>query len=414
MSRLACPLCGQQVAANRQGLARHQRADGEPCLPDDDSAPAIGTPAVGCGAVALSVVAAVVFGSWPLLWVCLLVSAGVIVWRANLSPAARIAAADRRAVQAVAQGATTADTGPPVRDVEAEAKRLLEELPPLGATVEDAVAAGMARLRPFDPQPLKVRFTKLARAHVAADERILGLAVGPDQGPSGGGRVLAVVTDRALVVKDRDVVYRDDTPETQPGAYGYLASGARTFSFSTNHGLETAVAARALAAASPRRTAVAPSGRPPERLIREARDAELSAAEWMRHLGFADAVATPVGADGGVDVVSARAVAQVELEGKPTGRPTVQQLHGVAAQEKKTGVFFSVAGYTPQARTWAQTSGTLLFRFDRQGAVEAVNAVAHELLAEADARADTGAEAGADTGADAGADADARGTAGGR
>lgn len=53
-----------------------------------------------------------------------------------------------------------------------------------------------------------------------------------------------------------------------------------------------------------------PSGRPPERLIREARDAELIAAEWMRYLGFADAVATPVGADGGIDVVSARAVAQ--------------------------------------------------------------------------------------------------------
>ena len=389
MSRLACPLCGQQVAATRQGMARHQRADGTPCLPDDGAATTIGTPALGCGAVALSVLAAVVFGSWPVLWLGLLASTGAIVWRANLSTAARVAAADRRAVQAVAEGAAMAATGPPRRDVEADAERLLEELPPLGSTVEDAIGACMDRLRPFDPQPLAVRFTKLARAHVAADERILGLAVGPGEGPSGSGQVLAVLTDRALVVKDRDVIYRDDAPETRPGAQGFLASGPRVFSFFANHGLETAVAARELAASTPGGP-VAPSGRPPERLIRDARDAELIAAEWMRHLGFTDAVATPVGADGGIDVVSARAVAQVKLEGKPTGRPTVQQLHGVAALENKTGVFFSAAGYTPQARTWAQTSGTLLFRFDRQGAVEAVNAVAHELLAEADARGAAG------------------------
>ncbi|MCX5255039.1 hypothetical protein OOK27_12850 [Streptomyces canus] len=98
-------------------------------------------------------------------------------------------------------------------------------------------------------------------------------------------------------------------------------------SFAANHGLETAVAARELAALS-RRTAPVPSSRPPERFIREARDAELIAAEWMRYPGFADAVATPVGAD----VVSGRAVAQAKLEVKPTGRPTVQQLHGAAEQ----------------------------------------------------------------------------------
>ncbi|MDG5809089.1 restriction endonuclease [Streptomyces ossamyceticus] len=323
------------------------------------------------------------FGSWAVLWAGLLASLGAMVWRANFSTAAKVAAADRSAVQAVADGASPATT--PERDIGDDAKRLLEELPPLGSTVEDAVAACMARLGPFDPQPLAVRFTKLARAHVTADEWILGLAVGPGQGASDSGRPLAILTDRALVVKDRDVVYRDDAPEVQPGVHGFLASGARTFPFVTNHGLETALAARELAAAS-RRTATVPSGRPPERLIREARDAELIAAEWMRYLGFADAVATPVGADGGIDVVSARAVAQVKLEGKPTGRPTVQQLHGAAAHEGKTGIFFSAAGYTPQARTWAQNSGTLLFRFDRQGGVEAVNAVAHDLLSKADAR----------------------------
>ncbi|MGW3938363.1 restriction endonuclease [Streptomyces phaeochromogenes] len=382
MSTVACPLCGQQVTATRQGMARHQRSGGEPCLPD--SSVAINTPAFGCAAVAASVVAAVASASWTVLWVCLLTSLGAVVWKANFSTAARVATADQRAIQAVNEGAASADATPPVRDIPQEARRLLEELPPLGSTIEDAVAACMARLRPFDPQPLAVRFTRLARAHVAADEWILGLAVGSERGSSNNSQPLVIVTDRALVVKERDVVYRDDAPTIDPGQYGFLASGARTFPFASNHGLEVALAARKLAASS-RRTAPVPSGRPPERLIREARDAELIAAEWMRYLGFDDAVATIVGTDGGIDVVSARAVAQVKLEGKATGRPVVQQLHGVAVREDKIGVFFSAAGYTPQARTWAQTSGTVLFRFDHQGAVEPVNVVAHELLAAADA-----------------------------
>ncbi|WP_246203879.1 hypothetical protein [Streptomyces tailanensis] len=177
MSTLACPLCGRQVMATRQGLARHERAEGGPCLPE--SGVAINTPALGCAAVAVSPVAAVVLASWTVLWVGLLASLGAVVWWADFSPAARVAAADRRAIQAVEEGASSAGVTPPVRDIAQEAKRLLEELPPLGSTIEGAVAACMVRLRPFDPQPLAVRFTKLARAHVAADEWILGLAVGP-------------------------------------------------------------------------------------------------------------------------------------------------------------------------------------------------------------------------------------------
>ncbi|MBE4733735.1 MULTISPECIES: hypothetical protein [Streptomyces] len=68
----------------------------------------------------------------------------------------------------------------------------------------------------------------------------------------------------------------------------------------------------------------------------------------------------------------------------------MQQLHGVAAREKRTGVFFSSVGHTPQARTWTQASGTLLFRLDRQGAVEAVDGAAHALSAEVDARGAVG------------------------
>ncbi|MFJ3338637.1 restriction endonuclease [Streptomyces sp. NPDC086766] len=382
MARLVCPLCGQQVVATRQGLPRHQRAGGGQCLPDGRTGVSI--PAVGCSAVVVAIVAGVIFTSWTVFGVFSLIALAVVVVMAN-TPAARLAAADRRAIAAVERDATTRGVAkPPVRDIEQDAKQLLQELPPLGSTVEDAVAACMKRLRPWDPLPLTVQFTKLARAHVAADERILALTV-QEADTLRGAPLLAIITDKALVVKDKGIVYRDDDPEVHTGEHGYLASGARYFTFSNNHVLRVAVEARRLAASS-RRKATVPERRPTERLIREARDAELIAVEWMRYFGFDDAAATPVGADGGIDVVSARAVAQVKMEGKPTGRPIVQQLHGVAVHEGKTGVFFSLAGYTPQARTWAQTSGTLLFRFDYQGAIEPVNAAAHELLAAADTR----------------------------
>ncbi|MEU5525165.1 restriction endonuclease [Streptomyces sp. NPDC047860] len=344
-------------------------------------------PAFGCLAVVASVVVGAIFTSWTVFWLFLLIALTVIAFMAS-SPAARVAAADQRAIEAAQRDSANAAAlvKPPVRNLKQVAKQLLEELPPLGSTVEDAIAACMKRLRHQDPQPFTVRFSKLARTHVAADERILGLIVQEASTPR-GAPLLAIITDKALVVKDRGVTYRDEDPEVHSGEGGFVRSGERLFFFDYHTGLETAVAARKLAASS-RRTTAAPSSRPPERLIREARDAELIAVEWMRYLGFDDAVATPVGADGGIDVVSTRAVAQVKMEGKPTGRPVVQQLHGVAIHEDKTGVFFSLAGYTTHARNWAQTSGIVLFRFDHQGAAEPVNAIAHELLAAADARAE--------------------------
>jgi hypothetical protein len=109
-------------------------------------------------------------------------------------------------------------------------------------------------------------------------------------------------------------------------------------------------------------------------LIRTAVDAEEAAADWMRYWGFADAVCTPNGADGGLDVVSASAVAQVKLHAKPIGRPAVQNLFG-AARGKQT-VFFAFEGYTPEAKAWADSVEMALFRFDRQGEPEAVNETA--------------------------------------
>jgi hypothetical protein len=124
--------------------------------------------------------------------------------------------------------------------------------------------------------------------------------------------------------------------------------------------------------------------RPELRLIRTARDAELVVVEWMRWFGYVDARPTPIGKDSGIDVEASVAVAQVKMEGVPSGRPYVQALFGVASAEGKQGVFFSLAGYTAEAIAWASRLKLPLFTFDLQGEPKPVNAVASALMAQSE------------------------------
>ncbi|HYH51009.1 MAG TPA: restriction endonuclease [Acidimicrobiia bacterium] len=117
------------------------------------------------------------------------------------------------------------------------------------------------------------------------------------------------------------------------------------------------------------------------RTIRSPDDAEQVAAEWMRHLGFGDARCTGGGTDGGVDVRSAAAVAQVKAQLSPVGRPELQALYGVARSEGRRPLFFSLMSYTAAALAWADEVGMPLFRFDHAGMVEAVNVAAETLVA---------------------------------
>ena len=116
------------------------------------------------------------------------------------------------------------------------------------------------------------------------------------------------------------------------------------------------------------------------RTIRSPDDAEQVAAEWMRHLGFEDARCTGAGTDGGVDVRSREAVAQVKAQLTPVGRPELQALYGVARSEGRQSLFFSLMSYTAAALTWADEVGMPLFRFDHAGLVEPVNVSAEALL----------------------------------
>jgi len=89
--------------------------------------------------------------------------------------------------------------------------------------------------------------------------------------------------------------------------------------------------------------------------------AEIIAANWMIENGYREVRLTPPGADGGLDVVSKRAVAQVKHHQKPTGLSDVQRHYGIAKSVKKTPLFFSKSGFTPVALKWAKDNGVKCF-----------------------------------------------------
>jgi len=94
--------------------------------------------------------------------------------------------------------------------------------------------------------------------------------------------------------------------------------------------------------------------------------AETAAMEHMKRLGFVDAQVTPPGADGGIDVVSSDAVAQVKFYANPIGRPDIQRLRG-AAHEYRLALFYSTGGYTKESVEYANGAGVALFLMDAFG-----------------------------------------------
>lgn len=97
-------------------------------------------------------------------------------------------------------------------------------------------------------------------------------------------------------------------------------------------------------------------------------------------MGYTDAALTGGGADGGVDVVAREAVAQVKAEARPSGRPVVQQLAGVAWHENKQPLFFSLGGFSNEAVEWADDAEVALFSFDLTGEAVPANHIASRLL----------------------------------
>lgn len=109
--------------------------------------------------------------------------------------------------------------------------------------------------------------------------------------------------------------------------------------------------------------------------------AEVLAAEWMRHLGVADATATRHVGDGGIDVDSKLFVAQVKHGASSIGAPDLQRLAGVAAVAGKHAVFFVESSYTPFALTFAEDARMALFTYNAHaGTLRGENALGRAAL----------------------------------
>jgi len=55
-------------------------------------------------------------------------------------------------------------------------------------------------------------------------------------------------------------------------------------------------------------------------------------------------------------------------------------LFGAAMAEKKSALFFSLAGYTQQALEWAEMAGVACFEFAYDGSVSGCNSIAEAVL----------------------------------
>lgn len=109
------------------------------------------------------------------------------------------------------------------------------------------------------------------------------------------------------------------------------------------------------------------------------REAEILAAQHMRGIGFTDASVTGGGTDGGIDVVATGAIAQVKFHAMPVGAPDVQRLRG-AAHAYANALFYSAAGYTPAAKTYAEHAGVALFSIGPWSRISADNQAADDLI----------------------------------
>lgn len=112
-------------------------------------------------------------------------------------------------------------------------------------------------------------------------------------------------------------------------------------------------------------------------------EAELNAARVMVGWGFRDAVATTGGADGGIDVSSKAALAQVKWKNGAAGRPEIQMLVGARGVDTtKLLFFFAASAYTAQAIEYANIVDVKLFTFDPVGAVAPANKRAQKFVDE--------------------------------
>ncbi|MFI8962372.1 hypothetical protein ACIGO8_09670 [Streptomyces sp. NPDC053493] len=149
----------------------------------------------------------------------------------------------------------------------------------------------------------------------------------------------------------------------------------------------TSFARRHPAHALPDRAAAPASGPAPDRspfrpvTIRTARDAVAASAGYLRWLGFRDVVQPEERSASAVDLRGPGLVAQVDPSTRPTGLRAVECLWLNGLSSSAVGVYFSLAGYTPEAHERAEGLGIPLFVLDLTGTPQPVNSSAADLLA---------------------------------
>ncbi|MFB9512409.1 hypothetical protein [Streptomyces purpureus] len=114
--------------------------------------------------------------------------------------------------------------------------------------------------------------------------------------------------------------------------------------------------------------------------IRTARDAVTAAALYLRWLGYRDIVQPEDRSTSGIDLRAPGLVAQVDPTTRHTSLRAVECLWLNGLSASSASVFFSLAGYTPDARCRADDLGIPLFVMDLTGTPQPVNGPADELV----------------------------------
>ncbi|KUO15787.1 hypothetical protein AQJ91_39810 [Streptomyces dysideae] len=135
----------------------------------------------------------------------------------------------------------------------------------------------------------------------------------------------------------------------------------------------SAPAAGNTAVGTPRRRAFQPV------TTRTARDAVTAAAVYLRWLGYRDIRRADRRPSSGIGIAARGLLAQVDPTIRPASLRDVECLWLTAMTETADCVYFSLAGYTPDARTRADALGVPLFVLDLTGAPQPVNSHADEL-----------------------------------
>ncbi|MFD8348143.1 restriction endonuclease [Streptomyces coelicoflavus] len=108
--------------------------------------------------------------------------------------------------------------------------------------------------------------------------------------------------------------------------------------------------------------------------------AELNAARWMRHWGYADATSRPGGPDSGIDVRATGALGQVKYQAALVGRPELQRFVGARPYGSNAQlIFFTGSDYASTAAAYAQEWNIALFRYHLDGAMTPVNDAARRI-----------------------------------